>query len=82
MNGLDTPGIDVRGNEGTPPRYGSIYFSYPDDLDQIKQTTDWVLNANHVAPEDLPEKASRIFPVRGHRFARYGTRNGIEFWLD
>jgi hypothetical protein len=68
MNGLDTPGIDVRGSEGALPRYGPIYYSYPDDLDEIKKTIDWVLNANHVSPGDLPAKASRIFPIMGHRF--------------
>lgn len=68
MNGLDTPGIDLQGSQGTPPRYGPIYYSYPDDLDKIRETISWVLNANHVAPEDLPAKASRIFPVTGHRF--------------
>ncbi len=68
MNGLDTPGIDVRGSEGSPPIYDSIYYSYPDDLEKIKETVQWVLNANKVLPEDLPGKASRIFPVMGHRF--------------
>jgi hypothetical protein len=68
MNGLDTPGIDVQGSHGDPPRYGAIYYSYPDDLDKIKETIEWVLDANHVALEDLPAKASRIFPVKGHRF--------------
>lgn len=68
MNGLDKPGIDLQGSEGTPPRYGPIYYAYPDDLDEIKKTIEWVLNANRVAPEELPAKASRIFPVTGHRF--------------
>lgn len=68
MNGLDTHGINVHANNGTPPSYGPIYYSYPDDLDEIRKMIEWVLNANHVGPEDLPEKASRIFPIMGHRF--------------
>lgn len=125
MNGLDTPGIDVQGSHGDAPRYGPIYYSYPDDLNEIKRTIEWVLGANLVAFEDLPAKASRIFPIKGHRFlliddpksrvlsmygddiiywssgvssllireefpalyqsegfAQYGTKKGIDFWLD
>lgn len=68
MNGLDKSGIDVQGSDGTPARYGPIYYSYPDDLNEIKKTIEWVLHANHISTEDLPSKASRIFPVKGHRF--------------
>jgi hypothetical protein len=46
MNGLDTPGINVHGTNGYPATYGPIFYSYPDDLNVIEETIDWVLGAN------------------------------------
>jgi len=69
MNGLDKQGINVFGNSGQKFSYRPIYYSYPDDLQIIKESVDWIYEEMGVNTEKLLEEGiSRIFPICGHRF--------------
>jgi hypothetical protein len=67
MNGLDKPGVNVYGNCGESYAYWPKFYSFPDDLDRIWQTIQWILRDNNLTREDLPSRASRIFPFFAHR---------------
>jgi len=74
MNGLTKPGINLYGNSGTPPAFCSVFYSYPDDLQLIKENIDWNYEAMSVKKEDLEGLGvSRIFPVFQHRFMLIDT---------
>ncbi|MCX6311277.1 MAG: SMI1/KNR4 family protein [Bacteroidetes bacterium] len=69
MNGLDKPCINVYGNSGEDAAFQPIFYSFPDDLDLIKENIDWIYKKNKTDLNKLKKaKASRIFPVHGHRF--------------
>lgn len=69
MNGLDKTGINIFGNSGHEFSYGPIYYSYPDDLQIIKDNIEWIYEAKNVTTDKLIQDGiSRIFPVCGHRF--------------
>ena len=69
MNGLTKSGINLYGNSGTPPAFRPVFYSYPDDLQLIKENIDWIYEATCVKKEDLESfDVSRIFPVLQHRF--------------
>ena len=91
MNGLDAPGVNIYGSSGHSYAYRPIYYSYPDDLEIIKEQIDWILDSNGLSSKDLPSEASRIFPIMGHRFlliddpkhrilSMHG--NDIIYWAD
>ena len=68
MNGLDKPGLNNNGGEDEIT-YGTTFYSYPDDIDEIKNMIEWVLEENHVSVKDIESKiVSPIFPYYGHRF--------------
>jgi hypothetical protein len=47
MNGLDRPGIDFGGDVAeNVPEFRSQFYSFPDDLDIIKDYIDWIYEAN------------------------------------
>jgi hypothetical protein len=69
MNGLDKKGINIFGNSGHKFAYRPIYYSYPDDLQIIKDNIEWIYEATNMnADKLLQEGVSRIFPICGHRF--------------
>lgn len=69
MNGLDKKGINVYGNSGEDYTYRPIYYSYPDDLEIIKESIQWVYEETNMTIEKLKKDGfSRIFPVCHHRF--------------
>jgi len=69
MNGLTKQGINLYGNDGTPPALRSVFYSYPGDIQLIQEQVDWIYEATSVKKEDLENlEVSRIFPVHGHRF--------------
>ena len=69
MNGLTKPGVNLYGSSGTPEAFRSVFYSYPDDLQLIKEQINWIYEATSVKKEDLEGLGvSRIFPVFQHRF--------------
>ncbi len=92
MNGLTKPGINIYGNDGTPFAYYPLFYSYPEDLELIKERIEWIYSANTITKEQLEVSGiSRIFPIYSHRFllldvpgnpvlSMYG--NDILFWAD
>ena len=46
MNGLDKPCINVYGNSGEDAAFQPIFYSFPDDLDLIKENIDWIYKKN------------------------------------
>lgn len=68
MNGLNKPAVNNNGGEGTL-EYGSLFYSYPEDIKIIKSQIEWVLEANKISQGDLKTyNIPRIFPYFGHRF--------------
>ena len=68
MNGLDQPGININ-NWEEEADYGVLFYSYPDDIDAIKDRIEWVLEKNEVTLENIKTKQiPSIFPYYGHRF--------------
>jgi hypothetical protein len=77
MNGLDKPGINVYGNDGTEHTFSSVYHSYPNDIEVIKEKIEWIL-ANNLTSEKLnTDNIPKIFPVTGHRFLILDDNNQI-----
>lgn len=69
MNGLDKKGINIYGHDGNAPAFRPVFYSYPDDLQEIKEVTKWVLESNNVSNEAIESGAvPKIFPIMGHRF--------------
>lgn len=69
MNGLDKTGINIFGNSGHEFSYRPIYYSYPDDLQIIKDNIEWIYKAKNLTTDKLLQDGiSRIFPVCRHRF--------------
>ncbi len=69
MNGLDKKAINIYGDSGEPSEYSPVFYSYPDDLELIKEKIDTIYKANKTDLIKLAKaKASRIFPIYGHRF--------------
>lgn len=67
MNGLDRPYI-VTDGEGDRQEY-HWYYSYPRDLDRIRDTIKRVYDSCHITSAMGKARGiSRIFPVWGHRF--------------
>jgi hypothetical protein len=92
MNGLSKPGINIYGNDGTKPAFNEIFYSYPQDIDKVKELIKWVYDSNIVSENDLLRlNISRIFPICWHRFmlidipgnpilSMYG--DDIIYWAD
>jgi hypothetical protein len=69
MNGLTKKGINIFGNNGSKPVFGSVFYSFPDDLEIIKESIKLVCEENSIRTSDLGTlNRSRIFPVFSHRF--------------
>lgn len=69
MNGVDLPAINIFGSCGEKPTYSPNFYSYPNDLESIRNRINWIYEANNITVEQLDAKGiSKIFPVFGHRF--------------
>ena len=70
MNGLNKSGINVSGDlKNENPTYRSTFYSYPDDLELIKEQINWILDSNEISIQDIEKgRAPFIFPYFGHRF--------------
>ena len=69
MNGLTKQGINIYGNDGSPHSFRPVFYSYPDDIELIKDQIRWIYGATSVNPDKLNRLGiSRVFPVYGHRF--------------
>jgi hypothetical protein len=69
MNGLNLSGINIHGSSNEEPSYQSTFYSYPNDLDLIKDYIKWIFEANKINEEFLKKnEVSKIFPVHSHRF--------------
>ncbi|RVU00520.1 SMI1/KNR4 family protein [Mucilaginibacter limnophilus] len=69
MNGLSKPGINLYGNDGTTPTFSPVFYSYPQDINSIKELIKWFLEANLISKNEMLQlKVSRIFPICWHRF--------------
>lgn len=78
MNGLDKPGRNVYGNDGTEHTFSHLYYSYPDDIEVIKEKIEWILESNNLTNDKLDtDGIPKIFPVTGHRFIILDDNNQI-----
>jgi hypothetical protein len=69
MNGLDKKAINVYGDSGEAAELYPLFYSFPDDLEIIKEKIDWIYKQNKIdAAKMQKQKISRIFPVVSHRF--------------
>ena len=68
MNGLDKFGININNGEDEI-EYGTIFYSYPEDIELIKSEIKWILEENFVTKKDIESKAiPNIFPYYGNRY--------------
>jgi hypothetical protein len=78
MNGLDKPAINVYGNDGTEHTFSPVYYSYPNDIEAIKEKIEWILESNNMTIDKLDmDNIPNIFPVTGHRFIILDDNNQI-----
>lgn len=92
MNGVDLPTINIYGSSGSEPTYSNNFYSYPKDLEAIKEQINWIYKSNDITEDELIQKGiSRIFPVFGHRFVLVDTDDelvlsmygdDIIYWTD
>ena len=92
MNGLNKPGINMFGSDGTQAIFRSIFYSYPDDINMVKESIKWIYQANSISENDLLLlDISKIFPICGHRFMLIDTPGNpilsiygddIMYWAD
>ncbi len=68
MNGTEPKTINIYARR-EPPRYGSGFYAYPQDLEEIKDYIQWIYEECHVTPEQVDrEGIPHIIPIIGHRF--------------
>ena len=68
MNGTDKPAINNYGDSETSI-YAADYYSFPRDLEIVKDKIKWVYKEFLVDEEEVKrEKVPHIIPIVGHRF--------------
>ena len=92
MNGVNQAAINIYGNSGEKPAYSNNFYSYPEDVEKIKEKIQWIYAAKNITAEDLKKNGiSRIFPVFGHRYLLVDDASGtilsmygddIIYWTD
>jgi hypothetical protein len=75
MNGLDKKGINIFGSNGSEPNFNPIYYSYPENLEKIRENINWIYESNGVKVENI--EIPKIFPITGHRFLILDENNQI-----
>jgi SMI1 / KNR4 family (SUKH-1) len=69
MNGTEKDTINIYGNSGEEFNYGKGYYSYPEDIEEIKDNINWILESFKVTTEDIVKKhIPNIIPIVSHRF--------------
>jgi hypothetical protein len=69
MNGVDKEQINVFGNSGYKYSYSQNIFSFPDEIQIIKDLIMWIYEENKINENEIKNKnISRIFPICYHRF--------------
>jgi hypothetical protein len=74
MNGTDIPAIDVRGTSGEPPRFAPGFYSYPRDLELVKNRIELASTDKAQLAVTLEEQGfhlpanAKLIPVYAHRY--------------
>lgn len=69
MNGTDQMAVNVYGEEGHSYTYAHAYYSYPRDIDIIKDYINWIYSEYDVTEEIVKQQLiPHIIPIVGHRF--------------
>lgn len=78
MNGLDKPGVNVFGSKGDEHTFYPVFYSYPDDLSEIKKMIAWAEKSNGLSREKmLDENIPMILPIANHNFIVFDGNNPI-----
>ena len=68
MNGTDKPAINIYGN-GESIAYAPSYYSFPRDLEIVKDRIQWIYKEFLVDEEEIKrENIPHIIPIVSHRF--------------
>lgn len=69
MNGTDKPALNVYGRSGAPHAYAPAYYSYPRDLETVKEMIQWICESFKIEVADIDgNKIPFILPIVSHRF--------------
>ena len=69
MNGTDASRINVYGDCGGPYRYSPGFYSYPRDIEAVRNKIRWIHEEFGVTPEFVEEQQiPRIMPIVSHKF--------------
>jgi hypothetical protein len=74
MNGTDTPTLDIRGGSGEPHRTGLGFYSFPVDLEHLRQLVESVERDRAQIRATLLEEGfelhdgAKLIPIFAHRF--------------
>lgn len=73
MNGLDTPEINIYGNDGTPHANAYTFYSYPRDLESVKQMVSYIEEDYEEILDALSEEMEitttyKFLPIYSHRY--------------
>lgn len=74
MNGTNLPTLNVYGNSGEPPRQSVGVYSYPKDIEIVKQRVEDVRNQRDEIMADLAEQGyhlerdAGLVPIFAHRY--------------
>lgn len=68
MNGTDLPTVNVYGCSGTRHTYGPGFYSYPDDLPQLRATVKWIYDEFGLTDKEVEDRQiPHIMPIILHR---------------
>jgi len=69
MNGIDKEQVNIYGNSGYKYSYSKEFYSFPDDIKNIKKIIKLIYNENNINEDEMiKNNISRIFPIFSHRF--------------
>jgi hypothetical protein len=68
MNGVDKNQKNLYGGK-CDPKYSKELYSFPDDVNKIKNLIQWIYEENKINKNDMEStNISKIFPIYAHRF--------------
>ncbi len=69
MNGTDKQTINVYGGSDKPHTYGVGYYSYPRDIQAVKDMITWIFEEYKISEKDLEKQTiPHVLPIISHRF--------------
>jgi hypothetical protein len=69
MNGTDKDTINIYGNSGYSYAYGEGFYSYPKDIEVMKERIKWILDSFRISENEMKSKEiPNIIPIVSHRF--------------